>query len=239
LQRAVSYPEPTPTNLKRRLMDLRNVGVEELIFIRRSPGDAVPVLGKGHKGMVVLGRLKGETVAVKILRTDASRDSLKHEAEILRRVNRLGVGPRLLAESQLAIAMGRVGGEPVEGWIADLDGEESEKLRRMLAQVMRDCRRMDEEGIDHGELSRAGRHIMVGPLGRPTIIDFETASSGRRPSNVTSVSGYFLVGGQPCRKVRRMLMLDTPPLAAIKNYKRDFDERSYQQLLAAAHLSSQ
>lgn len=221
------------------MMDLQGIGVEELVFIRRTPGDAVPVLGKGHKGLVLLSRLGGKRVAVKILRTDASRDSLRHEAEVLRRVNRLGVGPRLLAEGELTIAMECVRGEPVEEWIADLEASETEKLRRMLVNVMRDCREMDEEGIDHGELSRAGRHIMVSPAGRPTIIDFETASSGRRPSNVTSVSSYFLVGGQPSCKVRKMLTLDAPPLAAIKNYKRDFDDRSYRQLLAASNLSGQ
>lgn len=220
------------------MRELGSLGVEELVFIRRSPGDGVPVLGKGHKGMVILGRLGGKEVAVKILRTDASRDSLEHEAEILRRVNALGVGPRLLAQGHLTIAMEWVRGEPVEEWIGDLEIEESGKLRRMLVRVMRGCRRMDKEGIDHGELSRAGKHIIVRSNGGPTIIDFETASSGRRPSNVTSVCSYFLVGGQPSRKVRKMLALDAPPLAAIKNYKRYFDDRRYRRLLAATGLTS-
>ncbi|MFB0569243.1 MAG: hypothetical protein ACETV0_06490 [Nitrososphaeria archaeon] len=237
MQRAVSYPEPTGTNLKRRLRDLQSLGVEELVFIRRSPGDGVPVLGKGHKGMVMLGHLGGKEVAVKILRTDASRDSLEHEAEILKRVNALGVGPRLLAQGELTIAMGRVMGEPVKEWIGDLEKMESEKLKTMLVQVMHDCRTMDKEGIDHGELSRAGKHIIVRHDGRPTIIDFETASINRRPSNVTSVCSYFLVGGQPSRKVREILDLDAPPLAAIKSYKRCFDDRSYRQLLTAANLT--
>ena len=61
-------------------------------------------------------------------------------------------------------------------------------------------------GLDHGELSRMPKHVIVGK--KITIIDFESSSVERRVSNVTSATQAFFIGSgiskivKPLCKVR-------------------------------------
>ena len=60
----------------------------------------------------------------------------------------------------------------------------------MIGDLLDRAHRLDMVDLDHGELSSAHRHVMVAG-GVPRIIDFESASTGRRCSNVTSVSHFL------------------------------------------------
>jgi predicted Ser/Thr protein kinase len=48
--------------------------------------------------------------------------------------------------------------------------------------------------VDHGELSKAPKHLIVDGARKPWIIDFETASDGRKPANITAVCQYLFMG---------------------------------------------
>ena len=72
--------------------------------------------------------------------------------------------------------------------------KEKEVFRRVLGDVLEQCWRLDEAGLDHGELSKAPRHLLVDGTGLPFIVDFETASINRKVANVTSVCQYLFAG---------------------------------------------
>ena len=58
------------------------------------------------------------------------------------------------------------------------------KLKKTVKKVLEDCYRLDQLGLDHGELSNISKHVIVGK--KTTLIDFESSSTNRRVSNVTS-----------------------------------------------------
>jgi putative serine/threonine protein kinase len=64
---------------------------------------------------------------------------------------------------------------------------------------------MDTYGLDHGELSRAHKNVIVSNNDIPTILDFESASLMRRPSNFTSLTQYLFLGGSIAKKIARVL----------------------------------
>jgi putative serine/threonine protein kinase len=70
----------------------------------------------------------------------------------------------------------------------------------VIGDLLDRAHRLDLAGLDHGELSSAHRHVMVAG-GVPRIIDFESASTVRRCSNVTSIAHYMFFN----RRVREGL----------------------------------
>ena len=78
--------------------------------------------------------------------------------------------------------------------------EENRRLtlvRHVLRDVLEQCWRLDEAGLDHGELSRAPKHIIMDLKSNSRILDFETASTSRKVSNVTSICNFLFI--ERCR----------------------------------------
>jgi predicted Ser/Thr protein kinase len=67
------------------------------------------------------------------------------------------------------------------------------KMCAVIKGVLEQCFSLDAASLDHGELSRLARHVIVSDC--PYIIDFESASTIRRTSNVTAAAqSIFLYG---------------------------------------------
>jgi len=159
----------------------------------------VPVLGKGYVGVVVVALVRGQRLALKIRRVDADRPSLGHEAEMLAKANSVQVGPRLFGHSGNFILMQLIEGDLLPVWLGSY--VEREVVRGVLDDILVQCWRLDTAGLDHGELSKAPKHLIVDEVGQPWIFDFETASDTRRPANVTAVCQYLFLGGGAVAKL--------------------------------------
>ena len=232
------YPNPTAPDAFSRIEELRTLGVEALIFRGRTNIFGVPVLGKGHVGVVVAALCRGRELALKIRRVDADRENMRREAEMLRKANSLSVGPRLLGCSDNFLLMELVEGKNLREW---LGGEmDAVQVRRVLRELLEQCRRLDEGGIDHGELSRAHRHVVVTASGQARVIDFETASTSRRVSNVTSIAHYLFFSKENSEAVQRVLgEIDVVGLRSkLGRYKKDSTEESFREILEYARLET-
>ena len=85
------YPIANPVEVQKRIEELLQHGVEALEFTGKTNASNIPVLGKGYVGVVVVAYVKGQKVALKIRRIDADRLDFKHEAEMLKKANAVGV----------------------------------------------------------------------------------------------------------------------------------------------------
>jgi putative serine/threonine protein kinase len=177
-----------------------------LDFQGRLKTDCLSVLGKGVVGIVVIGVKGNQRIAVKIRRVDARRASLIHEAELLRSANSLGVGPECLGGTADVLAMEFVEGLSLPLWLASLKGRgRRARVRSVVKPLLEQCVRMDAYGLDHGELSRAHKNVIVSNNDGATILDFESASLMRRPNNFTSLTQYLFLGGSIAKKMIRVL----------------------------------
>ena len=198
------YPKASEAELQSRLKEMREHGVESVEFV----GDAivfnVPVLGKGFVGIVVAANLGEQRVALKIRRLDAGRLGLHHEAQMLAKANAVQVGPRLISVSKNLLLMQLIDGAVLPKW---LDKHKVKAhVHGVLNDVLEQCWRLDSVGLDHGELSKAPKHIIVDKQRKPWIVDFESASVNRKPANVTSVCQFlFTSGGGVSRAVAEVL----------------------------------
>jgi putative serine/threonine protein kinase len=232
--KVLAYPRVEQAEVEKRLKELEKLGVKALEFTGDKQAFGVPVLGKGCVGIVVLAHTASGKAALKIRRVDADRKEMFHEGEMLQKANTIDVGPKLLDISENFLLMQLIEGTHFPEWIRSLEGKEAQShVRRVLEDVLGQCYRLDEAGLDHGELSNASKHILVDACDQPFLVDFETASTNRRVSNVTSVCQYLFLRSKIAAKVREKLgKIDEKELVkALRAYKQKRTEENFEKIL--------
>lgn len=192
------YPKYNDVELQNRLEELELHGVSTIEFIGKSNAFNIPVLGKGYVGIVVVAQRYGQRLALKIRRVDADRSDLLHEAEMLKRANAVDVGPELVEVSKNFLLMQLVEGDLLPTWLKSKP--EPIVLRQVLSEVLDQAWRLDSIGLDHGELSKAPKHVIIDYYQQPWLVDFETSSDKRKPTNVTGICQYLIMNFGPIPK---------------------------------------
>lgn len=230
------YPLADPAEAAARVKEIAGLGVTHIVLDGPVSIGPLRVLGKGCVSIVVKALSEWGPAALKIRRADSNRPSMKNEAKLQGVANSVGVGPTLYAHSNNAIVMELVEGVRLKEWVAS--GFSSEALRSVVASSLLKARMLDVVGLDHGELSRAGKHIIVTRGHQGRIIDFESASLTRRPRNVTSLASYFFMR-KPLAQLTRELVRDFNVekfLSHLRTYKQVMDDEAFGKLMDYLHL---
>jgi len=232
----ICYPRPSKAELKVRLKELQELRVKALEFSGEKQAFNVPVLGKGCVGVVIIAYIDGEKAAFKVRRVDADRSGMQREAEMLEKANSVGVGPRLLGVSKNFLLMQFIDGDLLPKWLEKRKGKA--EVRKVLREILEQCWRLDEAGLDHGELSHAPKHIILDQKDEPFIVDFETASVNRKPSNVTSICQFLFISGAVADEVAVELggKDEKAIIDSLKNYKNDRTRENFGNVLRACSL---
>jgi putative serine/threonine protein kinase len=225
------YPRPSKTELAKRLQELQRLGIAALEFGGEKKIGNVSVVGKGCVGIVILAYRNNEKVALKIRRVDADRLSMRHEAKLLEKANSVHVGPKLLGVSKDFLVTHFISGELLPAWLKKR--RRKALTRAVLRDVMEQCLRLDLAELDHGELSNAPKHIIVNRGNKPFIVDFETASLHRRPSNVTSICQFLFISAAVARIVTGKLgeVSRNSVIEALRRYKNERNHRNFKRIL--------
>jgi putative serine/threonine protein kinase len=229
----LSYPRPTKKELTKRLEELKKLNVATISFQGPKQLLNLHILGKGCVGLVVMANANGKEAALKIRRVDADRATMRHEAQMLKKANSTGVGPKLLAASKNFLVMQYVKGQTLEQWLIYHEGKREKE--KVLREILEQCWRLDQAILDHGELSYAAKHVIVERNGKPTIVDFETASANRHPANVTAISQYLFfrsTSRQASRPPKRRQTL----IERLRSYKKDRNRTNFENVLKALAL---
>lgn len=235
--RLLSWPSFDEALAEERLRDLRLLGVDALLLGGPHLVGSLRILGKGHVGIVVAAKMGEARAALKVRRTDADRATLRDEAELLGLANSVRVGPELLGCTDDLLLMELIEGAYLGDWLEGLTPSDGGPLRDVLGSLLGDARRLDEVGLDHGELVRVRRHIIVAG-GVPRIIDFESASTGRRAANVTTVVQSLFLNQATSAKLGRLMRLPEREglLAALRMYKAEMSDGGFGELLQVLGL---
>jgi putative serine/threonine protein kinase len=230
------YPKINEAELQSRLEELRNHGVTAVEFSGKASayGIPAPILGKGYVGIVVVAHLNGQRVAMKILRIDADRPDLLHEAQMLQKANTVNVGPKLIGASKNFLIMQLIDGDLLPAWLQA--NREKTVVQKVLMEVLESCYRLDEIGLDHGELSKAPKHVIIDGAFRPWLVDFETASDTRKPANVSAMCHFLFNSlGEVARNVAETLGEKNGEeiVRVLQQYKRVRSRESFESVLKA------
>jgi putative serine/threonine protein kinase len=228
------YPKHDEEELQRRLRELELHGVTAIEFAGNGSAFNVPVLGKGYVGIVVTAQRYGQRLALKIRRVDADRTDLFHEADMLKKANSVGVGPSFVDVSKDFLLMQLIEGDLLPAWLKT--NRDKTLLRQVLSEVLEQCWHLDLAGLDHGELSKAPKHVIIDPHQQPWIVDFETASDKRKPANVTAICQYLSMSLGPIPRAIAEVLGErnrVEIIEALRHYKRNPVRESLDSLIQA------
>ena len=211
----ITYPHYSESEYKARITEMESLGVTSIILGggcgRKTILNGAHVAGKGCVGIVVKSKTGNKVCALKIRRTDADRKTMDEEARLHRIANRAGVGPLLEGQTKNLIAMEFVNGQSIIDWVLGSHNNNNSKnriplkgeIRAIVTDILDQCFSLDMAGLDHGELSRLARHIIIAE--KPYIIDFESASNKRKTCNVTAAAQSIFLFGAVADRVRKIL----------------------------------
>jgi putative serine/threonine protein kinase len=219
------------------MKELETLGVESISFQGELQVGTINILGKGYAGIVVLGKIGRKKVAVKIRRGDSPRKNLKREAELLKITNQSNIGPKLVGFSKNFLVMEYLEGKKIGDLVVSLKKKgSSSQLKPVIKKILEDCYSLDRMGLDHGELSNITKHVIVGR--KITVIDFESSSTDRKVSNVTSATQALYIGsgiskivGCICKIPKKEKMI-----SVLRKYKQEQTRDSFERLLGILKL---
>jgi putative serine/threonine protein kinase len=239
--RVLCYPRYNSIEAKKRIRELKRLGVKAIEFSGEKQAFNVPILGKGCVGLVVITHTKTGRAALKIRRVDADRKGMEREAEMLKKANSIGIGPRFIGFDENFLLMEFEEGLLLPKWVANLKGRGTKKrIRLVLRDILEQCWKLDRAGLDHGELSRAPKHVIIDAEDKAHIVDFETASTMRRVSNVTSICQFLFLGSQLAKTLKRKLgEIENEALTgALRTYKLNGTKQNFLRILHVCRLTS-
>jgi putative serine/threonine protein kinase len=228
----ISYPHFSECEYKDRIIEMESLGITSIILGGKTIIKSTPVAGKGCVGIVVKAKARGTVCALKIRRIDADRKTMDNEARFHKIANSVGVGPRLEGQTKNLIAMEFVPGQSIVEWVAHHHTTKS-KMSRVARAILEQCFRLDRAGLDHGELSTLERHVIVSDSSH--IIDFESASTARKTSNVTAAAQSIFLYGTVADRVQ-MILGDTDRekvILALRTYKQSQTRANFDSALGS------
>jgi len=224
----ICYPKHDLKELKQRIKELKKLDVIAIEFAGDKNAFNVPVLGKGCVGVVVTAITDHRKAALKIRRMDADRNGMQHEAEMLRKANAVNVGPRLLDTTENFILMEFIKGTLLPHWIETLEGNETKyRIRKVLRAILEQCWRLDKTGLDHGQLSRAPKHVIIDENDNSRLIDFETAK-------------FLFIRSQVAKTIIKRLdeISQKELIKALKTYKQEHTRENFEKILSKCELQN-
>jgi len=152
-------------------------------------------ISKGYSSDVFLVKdMKGRKFALKVEKGKSPRkDFFRKETENLKAANSIGVGPKLIdcdLESK-AVLMEYIQGITFGKYLLETNVSK-QQLHKFITELLKQAKRMDEIGLDHGQLAGKGSNILV-RKNKPVIIDFEKASQARKPGNVNQLKSFLFL----------------------------------------------
>ncbi|MBD3206488.1 serine/threonine protein kinase [Candidatus Bathyarchaeota archaeon] len=214
----VCYPRCSTDEMEERIAQLKALGVKSVSLGGPHNIMGYNVLGKGHVGVVLNAVSKKDIIALKARRTDADRDNMTHEAAMLQIANGVDVGPKIMGFTRDFIVMEKLEGPYFGAWVRTYEGSNEEFLK-MVREILWKAFKLDQVGLDHGELSKVRRHIIVHE-GEPRLIDFESASTDRKVQNVTSTVQSMFLNHRFARVMEDWT--DIPENSILIDYLRDY-----------------
>lgn len=189
-RKLLAYPSGDEDILTRRWAELQTLGIESIYSYGAETLVGLEILGVGYCGVVLRVRHQGHDRVLKVRREPAPQPSLQTEAHMLLRANGVNVGPQYIAHSDNFLLMDYIGGPTLVDWLQASQSDEA--IHKIVAQLIHQAYRLDQAGLDHGDLRCITAHGLVQTTG-PVLIDFSGASLERRPANVTTlVQGLFI-----------------------------------------------
>lgn len=178
-------------------------------YLSKNKLKSIEKISKGWTSYIYLVKnSKGKKFILKVLREKSTRTNMvEKESENLKLANSVGVGPKLIKfdNGNGVVQMEFIEGESFKDWIFETYVSQK-KLFSFLKELLSQGKKLDEIGLDHGQLAGKGSNILV-RKNKPVIIDFEKASSKRKTGNFNQLKSFLFINPRSSitKRVRKVL----------------------------------
>lgn len=233
----ICYPNFSTEDYATRLNEIHSLGIEAILFGGKTKIGRLNIVGKGCVGLVVKVEIEDKIYACKIRRTDANRKNMRREGLLHTLANSIDVGPSLFAYTENFIIMEFIDGLTIIDWIRQ-QNLSADKVRDIVVTVLKNCYNLDKIHLDHGELSRLDRHILISKYNNVNVIDFESSSNLRKMSNVTSASQALLLSGVIAKRINGLLNISKNEVIQIlRLYKQEPTRDNFDRLVQIIRMA--
>ncbi len=196
------------------------------------------MLAKGKRGVVYTALLGKKKVAIKEKRIESTAEgNIEREAGWLKILNGHGIGPKLVGFENGCLVYEFVEGEYLRDFISQ---GKAKSVLKVLEDVMLQCRKMDELGINKMEMTRPRKHVIVpakaagkGKGIAPVMIDFERCRRSDRPKNVTQFCQYLtLAENSKMLSEKGISIGKAEVIKAARAYKEKQSDKNFRDILA-------
>lgn len=222
----LAYPSGDETMLYHRWAEIQTHAIDAIYSHGPQTLMGLDILGLGYCGVVLRVRHQGQDRVLKIRRAPAPQASLCLEAAMQIRANTVGVGPNHIAHSDNFLLMDYIDGPTLVDWLQV--SQPAKAIYRIVFQLIHQAYRLDQAGLDHGDLRCITAHAFV-QSDAPALIDFSGASLDRRPANVTTLVQGLFISTQIAKLLR-------PWFSQVNKSELIEHLRCYKQQPSSAHL---
>ncbi len=146
-------------------------------------------IAKGHRGVVFKGYLGNKIVCIKVPRND-SKNTILHEGNILKEVNKYNIGPKLIDYSEKYLIMEYIDGISLKDYLNKWNNVDKNIIKKSILETIKQCIILDKIKIDHTEI-QGGKHIIITKNKEIVIIDFDKSRITNKVHNFTSAMSLF------------------------------------------------
>ncbi len=166
-------------------------------------------------------------VGIKATRPGSKAEGrIKHEAGWLRRLNKKGIGPRLLFSGEDYFVYPFIEGEFILDWIP---GHTKTEILSVLQDVLEQCYTLDSLNVTKEEMHHPQKHILIDPSGKAWLLDFERCVETEKPKNVTQFIEFICRMNKELKKKEISIGVSSlRELAA--EYKSTFSRESFADI---------
>ncbi len=168
-------------------------------------------IAKGFSSEVFLVKKEKKNFALKIEKIKSRRKKMaENEVKNLSKANSVQVGPKLIDFDlkKRIILMEYIKGKTFNEWIFSLkkNKKNKKKVEKFIEKIFLQAEKLDEIGLDHGQLAGRGVNILV-KKNLPVIIDFEKASQKRKVHNKKVLESFLFKNpySEITKKVKKIL----------------------------------
>jgi len=152
-------------------------GITELYSFGKTNLGNLKVIGKGKTGVIVL---LDEKRVIKIRRSDSPKESLEIEAKI--QTLAFPIAPKVYDYGKNFIIMDYLEGSNLNN---------TRKNKRVIVDLLLKAKELESRKIEHKELARPYKNVIVSENDNVYIIDYDSASIKENPYNVTSILSWL------------------------------------------------
>ena len=165
------------------LRELEARNLENITYFTQGKRGVIYTATQDKSGLIKTHFAKKEItkVAIKIRRPESKAEGrIENEAKWLKKLNQLGIGPKLLFSTENYLVYKFVEGEFILDWFK---GKNKEEMLLVIINVLKQCREIDKLNVSKEEMHHPQKHILVSD--KVTMLDFERCNETDKPKNVT------------------------------------------------------